>query len=98
MKKSIASLAMLVSASSALSMPLPRNPNAPEPQVKTICINSYVDSTDGSLTAATCDQSENNKVLQRKLLANGCAESQVAIKTYGNVAIEACMPAGMIQL
>jgi hypothetical protein len=102
MKKTIASLAMLasaVSATTALAMPQPKDPSAPEPVVKTICMSTYSYNADKSIDLGGCDESPNNVAEKRKIMDNGCAEGQVALISIDDeIKIEACMPPGMAQL
>lgn len=98
MKKSIASVALLVSASSALAIPVYRPPGTPVPQPKTVCLDIYRSLEDGSTVVGSCDESQNNKIQEKELQKNGCAEDQVAIYTFDTKLIDACMPAGMVQL
>ena len=94
MKKTIASLAILASAQAALSMPVPRDPNAPQPKINHVCLKTY-GTKDGS-KIATCDASYIND--GKTLLANGCAKDQIELTIVGDSPIMACMPPGMAQL
>lgn len=96
MKKTITTLAMLASASSASALIAP--PNGQEPQLKTICLDVVAVSKDESLIAGSCDQAANNEYLRKPINANGCADDQVAIKTYGDVVVSSCLPPGAVQL
>jgi hypothetical protein len=83
MKKSIATVALLVSASSAhaLVRPRPGHDLPVDPvQTKTVCLAVYGAEADGSQNAGSCDQSLRNQMYSRELKQNGCAEGQVAIK------------------
>lgn len=98
MKKSITSLALLVSATSAHALPPPQNPNAPKPKIVISCLDINSVEKDGSLYIGTCNESENNKTLNKKLNGNGCADDQVAIRTLDKSPVAACMPVGAVQL
>ncbi len=87
MKKSITAMALLASATSAHALVGPGTGPVPTPNVACVAV-SY--DADGSLHAADCDETRNNKRLGRKLLANGCAEDQARIVSY-DIEIPACM-------
>jgi hypothetical protein len=97
MKKTIAAIALMSSANLAVAMPPRVDPNAPKPVLKTICLKTYT-GNDNSVTLDNCDSSTNNKNEKIKLLDNGCAEDQAAIRTFNEIAIVACMPPGVVQL
>jgi hypothetical protein len=90
MKKSVALLAVLASASSAYALPMPDNR-----PTRTICLKLH--QTERGVYGS-CDDSRNNVSENRTLLGNGCAEGQAAIQTTGQNVIQACMPAGAVQL
>jgi hypothetical protein len=92
MKKTIAAVALMASATTSMAMPFPHN----EPP-KTMCLKVY-SAPDKSKEASDCDDSDNNATLKLKLKANGCAAGQVVISTYDQLNIPKCMPAGAIQL
>lgn len=91
MKKTISMLAILAAASSASAM---IGPNQPETQ--TVCLQTYK-TADGSLYAASCDSSRNNKSEELKLKKNGCAKGQVALSVEKG-SVHSCLPAGAVQL
>ena len=91
MKKTITTLALMAS-SQALAFPAPHNPS----YTQTYCLKTYV-QRDHSLVG-TCDETENNRRQNRKLLANGCAARQVALELIGPNKIESCLPPGVVQL
>lgn len=93
-KMTIAAIA--ITASSVFARPLPPT------EIKTICLPNYSDS-EGVAYAGNCDQARNNVRLNRPLLANGCAEDQIAItatKRNGNFNVEVnnCLPPNIVQL
>ncbi len=114
MKKTIsATIIALSGATSALAL------WAPAPVAsKTYCLDYWdVQNEDvgtPAYRAATCDQSNNNSILGRTLLSNGCAEGQMALTThrYYNgaeegsegseeafpIQIGSCMPPNVTQL
>ncbi len=92
MKKTIALVALMASATTVLAMPGPRT----QPKVK-MCIQLY-SAQDKSLVAKNCDESDNNAKLNLKINDNGCAKDQAAISSTDKLNIPKCMPAGMIQL
>lgn len=98
MKKTIATIAIIASGSVSMAIARPPNPNAPKPVLKTVCLKISNTASDRSQTVGFCDQTNNNKRAQADLLENGCAEGQVAIKTYNQVAISSCMAPGIVQL
>lgn len=98
MKKTITALAILASGSMAFAIARPIDPNAPQPKLRNICLKVAQITNDGSLNLSTCDSTPNNTRAQVQLLENGCAEGQASLKTYNKVAINACMPPGMVQL
>lgn len=98
MKKTITALAILASGSMAFAIARPIDPGGPQPKLRTICLKVAQTANDGSQTLSTCDSAPNNTRAQVELLENGCAEGQMSIKTYNRIAMNACMPPGMIQL
>ena len=82
----------------AFAIARPIDPNAPRPKLRTICLKVAQTANDESQTLSTCDSTPNNNRAQIRLQENGCAEGQASLKTYNNIAINACMPPGMIQL
>ena len=95
MKKTIATVAMIVSSQAALGLGFER-PTNPPPKKVNVCL-SVSEGRDGSKYGG-CDETSNNAITEAKLLENGCAEKQVALKFIDKSPIEACMPPGMIQL
>ena len=96
MKKTIASVAMLVSSQAALAMPLPPDPSKPKPVIVTSCIQVY-EGEDGSKYGG-CDQSRNNQIQGLKVGQNGCTSDQVSLQFQDKSPIAACMPPGVVQL
>lgn len=95
MKKTIAALA-LTASSAAVAMPMPAS------ESKIICLKTY-ESNDGSLDAAGCDSSRNNKTLGLPILENGCAADQVALTSVKRgerftIEIGSCLPPHAVQL
>ena len=88
MKKTIASLAILASANAnALIAPYPDNER---PEIKTVCLYVHQHTeADGSGYVGSCDETEKNKMSRREILANGCAEGQVAMKVT-KVEVRSC--------
>ena len=89
MKKSIASVALLVSSMSAHALMAPNN-GRPAPALKTQCVSTY-ESRDGSAFIADCDSSAMNKRAGLPLLENGCARDQVAFVSV-TPKFKACLP------
>ncbi len=95
MKKTIAALSMLVSATSAHALIGPGFPGDAigrplPPKMKTACIAIYeANEVDGSITIGGCDESERNEMFGTVKLANGCGEGQVAFKVI-ETAIRTC--------
>jgi hypothetical protein len=94
MKKTVASLAILASLSTANALVGPgdstsRTPNPkPRPTPVKACLNTY-QMADGSVVAGECDASEQNKIYGVEILENGCAEEQVAVSFVG-VTVRTC--------
>lgn len=97
MKKTIATLAIMTTATIAAAMPRPTDPNAPKPVLKTICLAQYTNQ-DGSVSLSNCNSARNNTIKKLEIKENGCAEGQASIRTYENLAIRACLPPGVVQL
>lgn len=100
MKKTITALALSAASSSAFALMAPHNPE--EIVTKTICLNVYQDSN-GVSYADSCDASSNNEFYNSPLLANGCAQGQVALTATKinhkfNVSIKSCVPVNITQL
>jgi hypothetical protein len=87
MKKTIASLALLVSAGSAFALVGP-GPNPPQP--KNVCLSVY-EGNQGESYLGDCDLTPNNKKHNVKLLANGCAQGQASLKSF-RIQVPACVP------
>ncbi len=96
-KKTITALTLSASSSAFSLM-------APPVETKTICLQSY-EGQDGSTFVGTCDQSRNNKILEKEILSNGCAKGQTALvaRRYAEdrpfyPEIGGCMPPNVSQL
>jgi len=85
MKKTIASLALLASTTSAFALIGPGGQAGPTP--KTYCLSLY-ESEDGTYVG-DCDQSKINLRSKRPVNANGCADGQAALQSV-RVVIPAC--------
>jgi len=83
--KTIASLALLISASSAQAIV---GPGFELPQPNTACVATY-SAQDGSLYLGDCDKTEQNERFQLQLNENGCADNQAKFESF-NVKLEAC--------
>ncbi len=89
---------MLLSASSAWAL------IGPGAETKTICLDTRMDK-DGIIFSGNCDQSRNNRIEKKDLLANGCAEDQNSVvatrhkgeKAY-SVKVPVCLPPNVAQL
>lgn len=91
MKKTIAVMALLATASSAQALIGPDHR-----PVKKLCLRAYANQ-DGSVSAG-CNEVRNNEAKNRRLLQNGCAAGQIAVLTTRTVEIESCLPPGVAQL
>ncbi|WP_141735035.1 hypothetical protein [Oligoflexus tunisiensis] len=96
-KKSVTALALTASSSAFALM-------RPPVETKTICLDMY-ESAEGAAYAGTCDQSDNNETLKKKILENGCAEGQLAMTAQkwdkrGEFypSIHSCLPPNVAQL
>lgn len=87
MNKTIASLALTMSASSAFALIGP-GPGKPQPKPNHYCLSTY-ENTDGSLSLGTCDQTAMNERRQLKLNENGCADNQAEFQSR-TIKIKAC--------
>lgn len=96
MKKTIAAVALTVSGA-ANAFPI-FDPNAKPPVLKTYCLDIARVYGDRSIAAGSCDQFSNNIADKKKLKESGCADKQVAIRTYADLSISSCMPTGAVQL
>ncbi len=85
-KKTIASLAILASTTSAFALIGPGGQRLPRP--KTVCLSVHEGET-GELYVGDCDLSEQNRRTRVRLQANGCARNQAALQSY-SVTIKAC--------
>ena len=98
MKKTIASIAICVSATTASAIIGPIGPgnggfNSPRPELpkaQKVCVSVYKTNTDGSKEAGSCDQTEANQIRSKKLLLNGCAEGQVAMVLSRGLQMHSC--------
>ncbi|MES2768723.1 MAG: hypothetical protein V4596_06205 [Bdellovibrionota bacterium] len=91
MKKTIAAIAILASTQAhALAPPGPTIPK------QKVCLKSYK-LDDKSVQVGSCDSSYNNQSENLPLKENGCAKNQVALTVDENT-IQACLPAGAVQL
>ncbi len=91
MNKTIASLALFASATSAHAI-VP--PNLPTHKA---CITIYKGEK-GATYAGDCDETANNKDLSKPLnKESGCAKGQASLVSY-SVKVPACMPVGVVQL
>jgi ribosomal protein S10 len=69
---------------------------------KTICLPAY-ESDQGALFAGSCDETRNNRDLNRPLLENGCAADQIAVTAFKysrkwNIEVQQCMSPNIVQL
>lgn len=101
MKKTIAVVALAVSASSGYAFI--GNP-PPGMQIKNYCVD-VTSTADGSTVLGTCDQSRNNQQLGRQLGSNGCTDTQASLQTYKRpsqagypITIGSCLPPNAVQL
>ncbi len=97
MKKTIASLALFASASSAHALMIDPRLNqtgeitaqgVPMPQPTTLCL-SYNEDQKGQVYLGSCDETERNHLYSLPILENGCAEGQAALITY-EIEIKSC--------
>ncbi len=86
MKKTITSLALLASATSAQAL---IGPGGPRPVYNTYCLSNY-ETQDGQIYAGDCDLKDQNKRSGVEITETGCAEDQVAIVTVKKLNIKAC--------
>lgn len=84
MKKTIATLAILASASANALMPGPGAHVPERPETKTACIEVYEGYSDGSLITGTCDATMKNEMYSKQLMENGCAKGQAAMQVVEN--------------
>lgn len=96
MKKTIASAALLASATSAFAIVGPmgdaslQSLQPVKPLVeKNFCLSLYEDNN-GEKYVSDCDESLANKKYGLELGENGCAEGQVSFRTIRNIEIKAC--------
>lgn len=89
--KTIAAIAMAVSASSAHALigPGHGNDGQPAPKLNTVCLRMSGPDAQGSLYASDCDEAAANAHYERQLNASGCAEGQIAIQTY-SLSVTSC--------
>lgn len=96
MKKTIAAMALLVSASNALAIAPPHHEKR---EFKDVCLEVWQTGQDGSQRIGTCDETKNNKQLKRQILENGCAEGQVQMTVeVSKTDIRSCWAPGVVQL
>ena len=86
MNKTIASLAILASTSSAFALIGPGGTPRPEP--RTYCLNLSQDEA-GVSYVGDCDLKEINRRSKAEIKENGCAEGQAAMQTL-RVVVPAC--------
>jgi hypothetical protein len=87
MKKTVASLAILASASSAFALIGPGDGN-PRPQPKNVCLSLYQGER-GESYLGDCDNSELNRQRRAPLQANGCAAGQASLRSF-SVRVKSC--------
>lgn len=85
--KTIASVAMLVSTTSAFAFMAPNPGPVPEPEH--YCVSLYTDDKGENATLGDCDLRERNERYDVELQKNGCAEGQAAMITR-DVKIKSC--------
>ena len=92
MKKTVATLAIMVSASAAHAIVQPPGGTpVPPPQARTFCLSELNRAEDGSVYLNTCDESLRNERWERPTRANGCAAEQFALKvTDASVQVAMC--------
>lgn len=99
MKKTIGSIALLMSAAQAHAFIVPTPGNQPRPRprpvVQTYCLSQQQTASDGSMTVGSCDESERNQMMGSELMENGCAQDQVAIKAV-RLQIKSCPTAAQL--
>lgn len=78
-KVTIASMALLVSASSAFGLIGP-GPGGPAPKVNTMCL-AYHENEAGQGQVRDCDAKAENKRRKLKVDENGCTSDQVVMKS-----------------
>lgn len=92
MKKTIAALAILASASTSQAL-MPEGMylegDKSKQTERVICLSELYTENDGSKVIGSCDESEANAEYGAELKANGCAEGQLAIRTV-SLQIESC--------
>jgi hypothetical protein len=88
MNKTIASIALLMSATASSSAFAIRGGDITPPVVKTYCVSMY--TTDKDVTfLGDCDESERNEQWKRAVDKNGCAENQAVLKSI-DLEMKAC--------
>jgi hypothetical protein len=92
MKVSVASLAILVASTPAFAI---RGPD-PRVEIKEACITVH-QGPGGTQYAGSCDETSNNELLKKKILANGCAKDQ-ALFTSISVELHSCPNPHIVQL
>lgn len=93
MKRTIAAVALLASASTSQALIEPGVFGADETKSRqperVICLSEYSPEADGSRNVGACDESNANRVYGLEIMANGCAEGQLALRSV-SVQIESC--------
>lgn len=95
MKKTIATIALLVSSSQAMALIGPGRDN----KFTTICVKTRA-LEDGS-KVATCDATEinQNAKKKKKLMQNDCPAGQISLTVEGEISpLDSCLPPGAVQL
>lgn len=100
-KTTIAVAALALSASSSFAI---IGPGHDRYVTKTYCLGTY-SYGDGSMNAGTCDETNNNAMLNLPRMENGCAEGQMALTTSKRVReanfpiqIRPCLDPNIVQL
>lgn len=86
MKKTIASMALLVSTTSAFALIGPGGRDVPKP--KTYCLSLY-ETEQNVAYVGDCDESDKNARYGLELKENGCADGQAALQSV-RVRIPSC--------
>ena len=85
MKKTIASVALIASATSASALIF----NPEQVETKTYCLGFY-ESVEGKKFVGDCDEKAANKLYKLEVDENGCTENQVVMTTIKNIEIASC--------
>jgi hypothetical protein len=97
MKKTIASLAILASTSSAMALIGP-DFGGPRPELKSYCLKTYKESDYSK--SIDCDATQlNQRAVEEgaQVKKNGCLKGQVALVTSVELPISKCMPPGVVE-